>query len=183
LTNRQRLEKDTGTCGSACHQRFDPLGFAFEKYDSIGRVRLTDSGFPIDASGRMPVVYGQELPFDDAIALTGILAESPTAHRCMGSKWLEYMLGRTLTPEDGPSVTGIHELFEANNLSLPTAIAAAASSPAFLQPGGGPPCTPGLEQTCNDSPTVSSLFGTCSPAGKCVCRDGASLNPVTGRCQ
>jgi hypothetical protein len=182
-TNRQRLEQEVAACGSACHQRMDPLGFAYEKYDGIGRVRLTDSGLPIDASGRLPSLYGASLPFTDAIDLAGILASLPAAHRCMGSKWLEYMLGRTLTAAEGPSVTGIHDLFEASNLSLPAVIAAAASSPAFLQPGGGPPCTPGLDQTCNDNPTVSSLRGTCSPAAKCVCRDSVALNSVTGRCQ
>lgn len=184
LTNRQRLEKELTTSGcAACHQGFDPLGLAYETFDSVGRLRLMDSGLPIDTSGRLPPTYGDAPAFDDAIGLAGILAELPMAHRCMGSSWLEYMLGRTLREEEGPLVAGIYDRFQASNLSLPALIAAALSSPAFLQPSGGPPCTPGLSQTCNDSPSVSSLFGTCSPAGKCVCRDGASLNPTTGRCQ
>ena len=35
----------------ACHSRMDPLGFALEHYDAIGRYRTTDAKQPIDASG------------------------------------------------------------------------------------------------------------------------------------
>jgi hypothetical protein len=43
-------------------------------------------------------------------------------------------------------------------------------------------CTPGADQTCNDDPSVSSLWGHCE-AGICVCRVGRSINPATGRCR
>lgn len=43
-------------------------------------------------------------------------------------------------------------------------------------------CTPGLDQTCNDSPIVSSLMGRCEPDGTCTCYAGTALNPATGRC-
>lgn len=48
------------TC-AACHRKIDPLGFAFENYDAIGRWRThedTASGKgaspPVDASGELP---------------------------------------------------------------------------------------------------------------------------------
>ena len=183
-TNRQRLEGQvTNTTCAACHRLFDPLGFAYETFDSIGRVRLTDSGLPIDASGRFTTPGGTEVSFREAIELAAIFAKLPEAHRCMSSQWLAYMLGRPLTPQDGPSVTGIHELFVADNQNLRALIAAAASSPSFLGAAGGSPCTPGLDQTCNDSLAVSSIRGTCTAAGKCVCIPGAALNQASGRCQ
>lgn len=43
-------------------------------------------------------------------------------------------------------------------------------------------CTPGVNQTCNDSLLVSSIWGTCTAAGTCVCNDGFVVNPATGRC-
>ena len=36
---------------ASCHATFDPLGFALENFDAIGRWRTTDGGRPIDASG------------------------------------------------------------------------------------------------------------------------------------
>ena len=36
-----------------CHSRIDPLGFALENYDVLGRWRTEDAGKPIDATGRI----------------------------------------------------------------------------------------------------------------------------------
>lgn len=46
----------------------------------------------------------------------------------------------------------------------------------------GPVCTPGANQSCNDNPAVSSIHGTCTDAGTCVCNNDASPNPTSGRC-
>jgi hypothetical protein len=44
-------------------------------------------------------------------------------------------------------------------------------------------CLPGADQTCNDDPIVSSLWGHCEATGVCTCKTGRSLNPATGRCR
>ena len=36
-----------------CHKLMDPIGFALEPFDAIGRARLEDGGNPIDAHGVM----------------------------------------------------------------------------------------------------------------------------------
>jgi hypothetical protein len=43
-------------------------------------------------------------------------------------------------------------------------------------------CTPGLNQTCNDSLSVSSLHGACLPNGTCACHPGFAKNALTGKC-
>ncbi len=43
-------------------------------------------------------------------------------------------------------------------------------------------CQPGTDQSCNDSPIISSLHGTCEANGTCTCHFGAGKNPSTGRC-
>jgi hypothetical protein len=43
-------------------------------------------------------------------------------------------------------------------------------------------CTPGMDQTCNDSPVASWVAGTCQSNGTCVCGSGFALNPDSGRC-
>jgi hypothetical protein len=182
VTNRQRLEAAIASPACAgCHVLMDPLGFAYESFDSIGRVRLMDSGLAIDASGAINL-SGVDYTWNNAIELAQILATSQDAHDCLGRQWLQYVLARNLTPADDTSVAAIGRLFTASGLDLRTAIAAAVSSPSFLDPAGGPPCTAGLPQTCNDDPKISSLRGTCTPAGKCVCTGTTPLNPDTGRC-
>lgn len=43
-------------------------------------------------------------------------------------------------------------------------------------------CTPGMDQTCNDSPVASWVAGTCQKNGTCVCGSGFVLNPDSGKC-
>ena len=47
------MHRANPTC-AACHARMDPIGFALENYDGVGRWRDEDAGAPIDASGRLP---------------------------------------------------------------------------------------------------------------------------------
>ncbi len=39
---------------ASCHSKMDVLGFGLENYDAIGRWRITDGRFPIDATGAFP---------------------------------------------------------------------------------------------------------------------------------
>jgi hypothetical protein len=43
-------------------------------------------------------------------------------------------------------------------------------------------CTPGMDQTCNDSPIASYVSGTCQSNGTCICKSGYVINPSTARC-
>jgi hypothetical protein len=61
-TIREQLEAHAthATCAS-CHQRIDPLGFAFDSYDAIGRWRAIEHVVggkgedpPVNASGKLP---------------------------------------------------------------------------------------------------------------------------------
>ena len=50
---RERMERTARipAC-AACHVRMDPLGFALENFDALGKWRTTSDGAPIDASAR-----------------------------------------------------------------------------------------------------------------------------------
>src|SRR5438045_3775991 len=56
LSIRERMEqhRKDPVCAS-CHARMDPLGFALENFDAIGKWRDTDEdGTAIDVSGALP---------------------------------------------------------------------------------------------------------------------------------
>ncbi len=55
LTLREQMENHRANpvCAS-CHVRMDPLGFALENYDGVGKWRDKDSGNQIDPSGKLP---------------------------------------------------------------------------------------------------------------------------------
>lgn len=94
-TNRQRVEDSTSVAPcSSCHETtINPLGFAFEHYDAIGQYRDTDNGAPVDASASY-VVDGEEVSYQNAVELSGILAQSTDLHACYSQKWLEFLMGR-----------------------------------------------------------------------------------------
>lgn len=63
--------------------------------------------------------------------------------------------------------------------------ASAAESPAPPPPppsGKVAACT--TDASCNADPSISALWGACDvETGKCNCREGAELDPISQRCQ
>ena len=55
LSLRAQMEqhRSNAVC-AACHARMDPIGFALENYDGVGKWRDEDAGIRIDASGKLP---------------------------------------------------------------------------------------------------------------------------------
>lgn len=110
LSNRERVERHTGegTCGEGCHTLINPLGYAFENYDGLGRWRTVDYGVEVDASDTF-VLDGAEIAYDNAIDLVGAMAVSPQVHECFAEHVVEYTHGRSLVDSDEPVVDALTE--------------------------------------------------------------------------
>src|SRR5262249_7984821 len=74
MTMRQRMDQHrvNPACAS-CHARMDPLGFALENFDAIGRWRTAEGNTPIDSSGVLP----DGTKFQGAAGLREILLSHP----------------------------------------------------------------------------------------------------------
>lgn len=98
-TLRQRFEahRANPSCAS-CHAFLDPMGFAFENYDAIGRWRDQDNGQSVDARGQL--LTGQT--FDGAQELRKVLVmeRKDEFTRCLVENLLTYALGRGLDYPD-----------------------------------------------------------------------------------
>ncbi len=90
---------------AGCHAFLDPMGFAFENYDAIGRWRDTEKNHPIDASGHL--VRGQE--FKDLAELRQILVRDNADGftRSLSENLLIYALGRGIHYPDKVAVNEI----------------------------------------------------------------------------
>jgi len=104
-TNRQVVTRHTeqeGTNCAGCHTEIiNPFGWPYEMYDSIGRLRTSDRGQPLDTASS--VLLGLDtIPVRDAVELADVLAESPDVHRCFAQHFIESSLGRAVVPEDQP---------------------------------------------------------------------------------
>jgi len=101
LTVRRRLEahRTDATCVN-CHSRIDPLGFALEHYDPIGRWREQyRDGQAIDASGTLH--DGTEIVGLDGLRQY-LRREQPQFERTLCGKLLGYALGRAEMASDRP---------------------------------------------------------------------------------
>ena len=99
-TTRQRFaEHAENACARGCHTLMDPLGFAFENYDGIGRYRTTDNNQPVDATG-MISIDGTAKSFSNAVELTKILSTSATVRDCFAKQWFRFAVGREETEGD-----------------------------------------------------------------------------------
>ncbi len=143
-TMRQRVSEHTGlgTCGAGCHgTMINPIGFAFETFDAIGKWRTTDQGIPVDAhdSYDFKDAPGQTntLGYDGPVALARVLAQRPQVHGCYTGKWLEYAYGRALVRDDAGLVDRIGKL-SLSGASVQDVIVALILAPSFSQrPQGG----------------------------------------------
>ena len=102
---RERLEQHRANpvCAS-CHSRMDPLGFALENFDGIGRWRTTDSGAPLDTSATLP----DGTAFDGPVELRALLgSQRETFVRTVTAKLLTYAIGRGIEYYDMPAIRQI----------------------------------------------------------------------------
>ena len=128
-TLRERLAQHRANpaCAS-CHSRIDPLGFALENYDVLGRWRTEDAGKPIDAKGELPDGTTFEGPDQLKAAL---MRKKDLFVRNFVNKMLGYALGRGLTLQDSCTVDSIVAEVERNNYSAQALINAVVMSVPF----------------------------------------------------
>ena len=103
---RERLEqhRENPVCAS-CHARMDPLGFALEHFDAIGKWRAAgEAGTAIDARG----VFPDGTEFDGLAGLkTVLLSEHEQFVQTVAEKLTTYALGRGVQYYDMPAVRRI----------------------------------------------------------------------------
>ncbi|MBI3048219.1 MAG: DUF1592 domain-containing protein [Acidobacteria bacterium] len=106
LSMRAQMEQHrTNPVCAGCHKVMDPLGFALENFDGIGRWRTTDAGEPIDPSGTMP----DGTVFRGPAGLRQVLLEKRREQfvSTVTDRLLTYALGRGLEYYDAPVLRGI----------------------------------------------------------------------------
>ena len=104
VRERMELHRRNPVCAS-CHAQMDPLGFALENFDAVGRWRTTgEGGTPIDASAVLP----NGAAISGSGELARLLVEQPDRFAStVVEKLLTYATGRGLEYYDAPAVRAI----------------------------------------------------------------------------
>jgi hypothetical protein len=122
--------RNNAVCAS-CHAQMDPLGFALEHYDAVGRYRETDGGAKIDSD---IVFRGAKVtsPKEFRDALLGVGDE---VVRTVSEKMLIYALGRGLAAHDAPVVRQLVRSLRQNEYKWTTLIEGIIQSDPFQMRG------------------------------------------------
>ena len=113
LSVRERLSshRKNPVCAN-CHAPMDPLGFALENFDAVGKWRANDANAPVDASGVL--VDGTTFNGPAELRKTLLDRQDQVVHT-VAEKLLTYALGRGLEQYDAPVVRRItHDSAAAN---------------------------------------------------------------------
>lgn len=138
-TNRQRISKLTEGCGGVCHnQQINPIGFAFEHFDGMGRYRDMENGnLPIDSRGSFTFTEGTQM-FANAAELMRSMAAGKQAHTCYAKKLASFGLQRDVVDKDVPLLDALTGVSMANG-SIKDVIVALVRNDAFRVRAGGAP--------------------------------------------
>jgi hypothetical protein len=138
LRERLTLHRQNPVCAS-CHSRIDPMGFALENYDVLGRWRSEEAGKPIDSAGQLP----DGKTFNGPAELKAVLMERKELFlRNLTAKVLAFALGRGLILEDYCTVDRIVAQLAKEDYKAQTLIREVVHSVPFRYVAGTSPNTP-----------------------------------------
>ncbi len=105
LTLREAMLRHRANPACAgCHAKMDPIGFALEHFDAVGRWRDEDAGAPIESASELPdgtVVDGPD-------GVQALLTARPELFvSALTEKLMMYALGRNVQYYDAPAVRAV----------------------------------------------------------------------------
>jgi cytochrome c553 len=93
LTTRERITLQTSQASCVtCHSVVNPLGFALEQFDAVGRNREKENGKPIDIHGHYETRSGSIAEFSGARQLASFLAGSDEVHSAFTQQLFQHLV-------------------------------------------------------------------------------------------
>jgi len=127
LRAQMEVHRERPFC-AGCHTIMDPVGFALENFDAVGRWRTEEHGESIDSSAML--VDGSQI--DGAIGLrTALLRYSDSFVQTVTEKLMTYALGRGLEYYDMPTVRSIARSAQRNDYRFSSIVMGIVASDAF----------------------------------------------------
>ena len=129
LSMRERLASHRANPACAgCHNLMDPVGFALENFDAVGRWRQYENGSDIDVSGGLP--DGSVFSGVENLEI-GLLDRPEMFIQTLTQKLLTFALGRGVEAYDGPAIRQVMKEAEANDYRFSSIILGITKSVPF----------------------------------------------------
>ncbi len=143
LSTRQLFEAKTDDVQcQACHAQFNPIGFALETYDSLGRFRDEEHVFdadgkqigtlPVDASVVPRIDPGDNTSVKSAVEMNARIVKSDRPEACFAKQYFEYTFRRRGNiQQDACAMESIRHRLVADDGGMKDALKSAVLAPAF----------------------------------------------------
>jgi Protein of unknown function (DUF1592)/Protein of unknown function (DUF1588)/Protein of unknown function (DUF1585)/Protein of unknown function (DUF1595)/Protein of unknown function (DUF1587)/Cytochrome C oxidase, cbb3-type, subunit III len=113
---------------AGCHVRMDPIGFAMENFDAVGKWRERDAGVTIDAEG----VFPDGTKFEGVAGLKKALLAHPEEFvGTVAEKLMMYAVGRNVQYYDEPALRAIVRQAARNNYTFGSLVTGVVKSTPF----------------------------------------------------
>ncbi len=119
LTTRERvtLQTQPGEC-MACHQIINPLGFALEQFDAVGRFRESERGKPVDAAAAYQTPAGATVQITGARELAEYLAASPDCHAAFVEQLFHHLVQQPVAAYGPQTLENLTQSFVDGNFNI-----------------------------------------------------------------
>lgn len=128
VTLREQLSEHQSNPGCAgCHERMDPIGFAFERYDAIGAYREVDeNGLALDTASEVDGVG-----VEGAVDVAELLASLPEVSACIARRFYEHAGAHLAGRGDAGSIEKLVADFVAGDYTFKELVLAVVVSDGF----------------------------------------------------
>jgi cytochrome c553 len=118
LTTRDRVAMQTaGAMCQSCHRVINPLGFALENYDALGRFRHSEQQREIDASGQYVTTAGERIAFRGVRELSGFLSQSQEVRESIARQMFQQLIKQPIAAYGLGEVQDIHRRWAEEGLT------------------------------------------------------------------
>ena len=102
----------------SCHSVINPLGFALENYDAVGRWRTSDNNKPVNPKGKYTTIEGKTLEVRSARDIANIAVVSQSAHRAFITQVFHHLVKRDPTAYGPHIVEELRSEFADNSFNI-----------------------------------------------------------------
>jgi len=133
-TTQEAVDAHTSVAECAnCHRWLDPIGYAFNAYDKIGRYQDTENGKMVNVAGE--IVKGPMSPvtgkFSGAYELEQLLSTTEYVQQCFAVQASRFALGRDEAANDACSLKAAWDAFSGGQFSIRQLLLSVTGTYAF----------------------------------------------------
>lgn len=119
LTMREKITQLTSdkACLS-CHSIINPLGFALENYDAVGRWRTSEKDKPVDTTAKYTTADGRTLEVRSARDVAEFAVASELAHRSFVASLFRHLVQQNPAAYGADTLESLRTQFEADDFNI-----------------------------------------------------------------